>query len=150
MDARELSQADQLLLDASDTARSQRPGLARESLARARSEYHRLRRPADVSMVDVLLAQELTRVHDRELAWNRLLHDVGWSPPRPCVRADELTVDCSGGQHVVTINADWTVRPELGESQRSEHVARALLGSEPECVKVSREVGALSLDPPTG
>ncbi len=143
MDAHELSRADQLLLDASDAARSHRPGLARESLLRARSEYQRLHRPADVSMVDVLLAEELTRVQDRELAWNRLLDDVGWSPPQPLPCVDELTIDCTGGRHAITINADWTVRLELTDLQRREHVAEALLGSDLECMKVGREVDGL-------
>jgi hypothetical protein len=140
MDAFDLSQADQLLLDAYDASKSQRPELVRTSLLRARSEYQRLRRPADVSKADVLLAQQLTRVQEREVAWARLLHDVGWSPPQPVSWVDELTVDCTGGPHVITINADWTVTLQLSELQRREHVAEALVGSELECMKAGREV----------
>ena len=97
MDGRELSQADKLVSWAGQAWSAQRPGRVRESLLRARGEYQRLHRPADVSMVDALLAEQLTRVQDRELAWDRLLDDVGWSPPQPGARPDELTVACSGG-----------------------------------------------------
>ena len=94
MDGRELSQADKLVSWAGQAWSAERPGRVRESLLRARGEYQRLHRPADVSMVDALLAEQLTRVQDRELVWSRLLEDVGLEPSPAGGLGDEMSVAC--------------------------------------------------------
>ncbi len=132
----ELTVADSLMVGARGKVGSGRPSAARADVLRARSMYEDLQRPWDVAVADVALgAQNIHVAESRDGAWERLLADVAWTPG-PVPPLPSLMVRCLGGEHEVAMNHEWRLSPQVSP----EHVAAALVGQEPYCARLAREV----------
>ena len=144
MDDAALDEADRLLAGARETAAAGMPSAAWAGLLRARSIYEDLHRPWDVASVDVALGGRNVQLaaEGHASAWERLLADVGWTPGPPAPLPD-LTVTCLGDEHEVTFTDDWRAVPLVSSDQQAEHVAAALMGGEPFCAALGREVYAV-------
>ena len=143
MDNAALDAADRLLAGARGVAAAGRPSAAWAGLLRARAVYEDLERPWDVSSVDVALGGlNICPAESGATAWDRLLVDVGWTPPAPSPLPN-LTLSCLGGHHQVMTSNDWELRPLLSREQEDQHVAAALGGEEANCAALRRQADAL-------
>ena len=138
-----LDEADRLLAGARGVAAAGRASAAWAGLLRARAIYEDLERPWDVASVDVALGGlNIRPAESAATAWERLLADVGWTPPTPSPLPN-LTVSCLDGQHQVLTSDDWELSPLLSHEQEDQHVAAALGGEEASCTALCRQADVL-------